>query len=214
MEHFPILIGIATRFPEVDISVGAHPTEHVSHEPTVEELVALAQDPKVVAIGETGLDYHDPRTDRAQQQERFRCHIRAARVMVIPLIIHTRDARADTLRILREEDAREVGGMMHCFTEDWPTARSALDLGFYISFSGIITFRNAADLRKIAAQVPLDRLLIETDAPYLAPAPHRGKPNHPALIRYVAEHLAHLRNMDVTALAEATTINFLRLTRV
>jgi TatD DNase family protein len=167
----------------------------------------------VVAIGETGLDYHYHQGDHGWQQERFRRHIAAARVVGKPLIIHSRDARADTLAILREEGAPEVGGVMHCFSEDWETAHAALDLGFYISFSGIVTFRNAAALREVAVRVPLDRLLVETDSPYLAPVPHRGKSNHPAWVRHVAEHLAMQRGMALAALAEATTANFLRLFR-
>ena len=213
LDHFPKLLSIAEQFPGVYISVGVHPGEHVDREPEIDELVTLARHPAVVAIGETGLDYHYPHTDRTLQQERFRRHIAAARLVDKPLIIHSRDARADTLRMLEEEGAPAVGGVMHCFTEDWDTARAALAQGFYISFSGIITFRNASALREVAARVPLDRLLIETDAPYLAPAPHRGASNHPALVRHVAEQLATVRAMELAALAEITTANFLRLIR-
>ncbi len=213
LEKFPPLLTIARSFPGIYVSVGTHPGEHPSREPNVEDLVALAADPAVVAIGETGLDYHYPNSNPALQQERFRSHIAAARATGKPLIIHSRNARKDTLRLLQEEGARDVGGMMHCFTEDWETAQSALDLGFYISFSGIITFRNAVEMREVAARVPLDRLLIETDAPYLAPAPHRGQSNHPALLRYVAEQVATTRKMELATLAEATSTNFLRLIR-
>ncbi|CAK0753646.1 Uncharacterized metal-dependent hydrolase YcfH [Gammaproteobacteria bacterium] len=211
LDNFSQILTIAENFSDVHISVGIHPGECVSHEPEVEELIALAQHPAVVAIGETGLDYHYHQGDSGWQQERFRRHIIAARAVGKPLIIHSREARADTLRILAEEGAREVGGIMHCFTEDWNTARAAWELGFYISFSGIITFRNAVELREVAIRLPLESLLVETDSPYLAPVPYRGKSNHPAWVRYVAEQLAKVRKMELITLAEATTTNFLRL---
>jgi len=210
LKHFPQILAIARSFSGVHVSVGVHPGEQVAQEPEVEDLVTLARDPAVVAIGETGLDYHYHQGDPGWQQERFRRHIVAARIMGKPLIIHSREARADTLRILKEEGAQEVGGVMHCFTEDWNTAHAALELGFYISFSGIVTFRNAVELHKIAARLPLERLLIETDSPYLAPTPHRGKSNHPAWVSYVAQKIAALRGMDPVELGEETTNNFLR----
>lgn len=211
LEKYPGMRQLTAPHPEISVSVGVHPNEADGQEPTADELVALACDPKVVAIGETGLDYFRSEGDLTWQQERFRTHIRAARVAGKPLIIHTRDARADTLRILREEEAGTVGGVLHCFTEDWATARAALDLNFYISLSGILTFRNAELIQSVAKQVPEDRLLIETDAPYLAPIPKRGKPNYPAYVRYVAEFLAGLRGISVEAVAELTSRNFYTL---
>lgn len=209
--NFPAVVDIARRHPQVFCSVGVHPSEREGEEPTVESLLQRAADPEVVAIGETGLDYHYNQGELEWQRERFRVHIRAARAAGKPLIIHTRDARADTLRIMEEEGAGEAGGVMHCFTEDWDMARAALDLGFHISFSGIVTFRNAVDLREVAKRVPDDRLLIETDAPYLTPVPMRGKPNHPALVRHVAELLAELRGVSFERLAEDTSENYRRL---
>ena len=213
LEKFPEVIALARDYPNIFASVGVHPDEKAGCDPTVEQLVALAQDPRVVGIGETGLDYFRLKGDLRWQQERFRRHIRAARLINKPLIVHTREAAADTLQILREEGADQVGGVMHCFTESWETARTALDLGFHISFSGIVTFRNADALRAVAIQVPADRLLIETDAPYLAPVPYRGKTNEPALVRYVAEQIAHLRGVSVAEIAAITTENFFRLFR-
>ena len=197
--------------PEISVSVGVHPNEEHCHEPTTDELVELSRDPRVVAIGETGLDYFRSEGDFGWQQDRFRHHIRAAIKAKKPLIIHTREARADTLRILREENAQTVGGVLHCFTEDWDTAKAALDMNFYISLSGILTFRNAEQIQSVARQVPEDRLLIETDSPYLAPIPMRGKPNYPAYVRHVAEFLAGLRGMTVERVAELTTANFFQL---
>ena len=188
-----------------------HPDYQDCRDPSVDELVALAQDQRVVAIGETGLDYYRITGDMTWQQERFRRHIRAARTSGKPLIIHTRAAAADTLRIMREEQAQDIGGVMHCFTEDWDTARAALDLNFYISFSGILTFKTADALRQVAVQVPEDRLLIETDSPYLAPVPHRGKANEPAYVRHVAVKLAELRQCSFDHIAHATTRNFFTL---
>jgi len=173
--------------------------------------VRLASHPTVVAIGETGLDYYRATGDTEWQRERFRVHVRAARQAGKPLIVHTRAAAADTLRLMREEGAAAAGGVMHCFTEDWDTARAALDLGFHLSFSGIVTFRNAAALREVAARVPDDRLLIETDAPYLAPVPFRGKTNEPAFVRFVAACLAELRQQSPEQIALTTTENFFRL---
>ncbi len=192
-------------------SVGVHPDHKDDPQPAAAELTALASHPRVVAIGETGLDYYWHKDDPEWQRERFRAHIRAARESGLPLIVHTRDAAADTLAILREEDAGAVGGVMHCFTESREVAEAAMDLGFFISFSGIVTFKNAQALKDVARAVPLDRMLIETDAPYLAPAPHRGRVNEPAFVRHVAEEVARLKGVDVEAVAEATSGNFFRL---
>lgn len=211
MENVREVISIARSHPQVWASVGVHPNEQHGKEPDLEELEELAQDPRVVAIGETGLDYFHGKGDLRPQQERFRLHIRAARSCGKPLIIHTRDAAEDTLRIMRDEDAAEVGGVMHCFTGDWKLAAAAMDLGFFISFSGIITFRNAEALRGVARQVPDDRILVETDSPYLAPVPYRGKPNRPAYVRRVADCLAGLRQMPLDDFAHLTTTNFCRL---
>jgi TatD DNase family protein len=180
---------------------------------TVEELLRLADHPRIVAIGETGLDYYRLRGDLEWQRERFRTHIRAARECGKPLVVHTRAAAEDTLRIMREERAADVGGVMHCFTETLEVARSAVDLGFLISFSGIVTFKNAADLRATVKALPLERILVETDAPYLAPVPHRGKTNQPAFVRFVADEIARLREQDSEAVAAATTRNFAGLFR-
>jgi TatD DNase family protein len=194
---------------EISVSVGVHPTEEHCEEPDVARLVDLAQDSRVVAIGETGLDYfHCDSSHAERQQRRFRNHIRAAIEMGKPLIIHTREAREDTLRILKEEGAERVGGVLHCFTEDWSTAESAMDLGFYVSLSGILTFRNAAQIQDVARRMPEDRLLVETDSPYLAPVPLRGKPNYPAYVRHVAAFLAELRGVSPERVAEFTTRNF------
>ncbi len=196
-------------------SAGVHPDEEDSREPSVDILMKLAARPKVVAIGETGLDYYRlaGRTlaEMEWQRERFRVHIRAARAVSRPLVIHTREASADTLRLLCEEGGAAVGGVFHCFTETAEVARAALDLGFHISFSGILTFKNAADLRAVAAFVPLDRCLIETDSPYLAPMPHRGKVNEPAYVVRVAEKLAEIKGMTVAAIGQATSENCERL---
>lgn len=209
----PAMLALVEGLPDVSVSAGLHPCGRVACEPSEEELVALAHHPRTVAIGETGLDYFHETVPPAVQQARFRRHIAAARMLGLPLIVHTREARADTLRILQEENARDVGGVFHCFTEDLATAKAALDLGFYISFSGIVTFRNAEPLREVAAAVPLDRLLVETDAPYLTPVPYRGRENHPAFVRQVAECVAKARGMAFEELARATTENFFRLFR-
>ncbi len=208
LEGYPTVHGIAERYPQVSCSVGVHPGESEGAEPTVEDLVTRGRDPLVVAVGETGLDYHYHPDDNEWQRERFRVHVRAARELGKPLIIHTRDAREDTIGILREEGADGPRGVMHCFTETWDMARAALDLGFYISFSGIVTFRNAEALRDVARRVPDDRLLVETDAPYLAPVPHRGKTNHPAWVRDVAATVAEVRGTDLETIAELTTRNY------
>jgi len=211
IEKLPEVLALAHAYSNIFASVGVHPDEQKGHEPSIHELVQLADDSRVVAIGETGLDYYRLKGDMTWQQDRFRRHIRAARETHKPLIVHTREAAADTIRVLTEEEAGSVGGVMHCFTESWETARSALDMGFYISFSGIVTFRNADTLRAVAAKVPADRLLIETDSPYLAPMPHRGKTNEPAFVRYVAEEIAKVRGVTFEEIARTTTENFFKL---
>lgn len=214
LEHYPRVLALAESHANVFASVGVHPDHDEGREPSVAELVELAQNGRVLAIGETGLDYYRMRREDVDwQRDRFRTHIRAARAAGKPLIIHTRNAAEDTLSLMTEEAAGEAGGVMHCFTEDWATARAALDLGFYISFSGIVTFKNAKALKEVARQVPLDRLLIETDAPYLAPVPHRGSRNEPAFVRHVAEEIASLKGIPLEQVAAATTANFLRLFR-
>ena len=211
---FPAVLAVAQGHPNVWCSAGVHPDEQADgREVTFEELVRMAQDDRVVAIGETGLDYFRVEGDTGWQRERFRVHIRAARELAKPLVIHTRDAAADTLRILEEEGAREVGGVMHCFTETWEVAQAAMDLGFHISFSGIVTFKNAKALKEVAKRVPLERMLVETDSPYLAPVPHRGESNQPAYVRHVAEEIARLREVTLDEIARATTANFFRLFR-
>ena len=212
METFPGVRQVAVDYQQVSASVGVHPnTELGPLEPTVEQLVTLAADPLIVAIGETGLDYYRQSGDLAWQHDRFRRHIRAAVEAGKPLIIHTRDAAEDTLRVLREEGAERCGGVMHCFVEDWPTAEAAIELGFYISFSGIVTFKTATALQEVAKRVPRERLLVETDAPWLAPVPRRGKTNEPAYVRHTAEFLATLRGEEPARFFAATTDNFFRL---
>ncbi len=211
MDNFPRVRELAHAHPQVSASVGVHPNERDTREPDADELVKLAADDQVVAIGETGLDYFRSEGDLDWQRERFRRHIAAARAAGKPLIIHMRDATADTLEILRGERAGEAGGVMHCFVEDWDTARQAMDLGFVISFSGIVTFRNAQALKEVARKVPGDMYLVETDSPYLAPMPHRGKSNHPAWVRHVAEHIAQLRNTDLDTVAQQTTATYQRV---
>ncbi len=212
LDDFPDMMRIVKSNDNISASVGLHPNETFdTSEPHAQDIADLAQDSKIVAIGETGLDYYRSTGDVEWQRERFRQHIRAARLVKKPLIIHTRQAKEDTLQIMREENAAEVGGVMHCFTEDWETAAHALDLGFYISFSGIVTFPNATAIQEVARNVPLNRLLIETDSPYLAPIPYRGKSNEPAYVRYVAESVANLRGIDINEVAEQTTENFFRL---
>jgi len=213
LEAYPAMLGIAESHEQVSASVGLHPNEQGGHDPGIDELVEYAQHPKVIAIGETGLDYFRSEGDLSWQRDRFRRHIAAAKQAGKPLIIHSRDASEDTLRILAEESAADVGGVMHCFTGDWDMAQRAMDLNFHISFSGIVTFKSARELQEVAEKMPEDRMLVETDSPYLAPVPHRGKPNHPALVRYVAEYIAELRGEAYAQLAEATTRNFIRLFR-
>lgn len=211
LEGFPRIAQLAREHPEVRCSVGVHPNARDVEEPTVDRLAALAAAPEVVAVGETGLDYFRSPDGPATQRERFARHVQAARACGKPLVIHSREARGEVVELLRDEGAQAVGGVMHCFVDDWDVARAALDLGFYISFSGIVTFRNARSVQEVARRVPLDRLLVETDAPYLAPVPHRGKVNRPGWVRHVAEFLADLRDVPFERLAEATTENFYRL---
>ncbi len=211
LEDFPKVLALAEQHDHLYASVGVHPDYPDLNEPTVDELVELARHPRVVAIGETGLDYYRLTGDLEWQRERFRTHIRAARVVRKPLIIHTRAAAEDTLRIMREENAAEAGGVMHCFTESWQTAQGALDMGFYISFSGIVTFKNAKELKDVARKVPGERLLVETDSPYLAPVPFRGKTNQPGWVKHVAEEVAALRGCSYPEMARQTTLNFNRL---
>ena len=215
LPEFPSVLAVAEQYPHVFASVGVHPDYEETPEPSVEQLVTLANHPKVIAIGETGLDYYRLTGDLTWQRERFRVHIRAARATGKPLIIHTRSASADTIRIMQEEgagtDAGGPGGVMHCFTESQEVADAAMAMGFFISFSGIVTFKSARDLQAVARAVPLSHMLIETDAPYLAPVPHRGRTNEPGLVRHVAEFIAQLRGVPVEQIAEATTANFFRL---
>jgi TatD DNase family protein len=214
LETFPAVREVAASAPNVWCSAGVHPDERRDNrEATLEDLLAMARDEKVVAIGETGLDYFRVEGDTEWQRERFRTHIRAARECGKPLVIHTRNAAEDTLRIMKEEGAEAAGGVMHCFTETWEVAEAAIGLGFHISFSGIVTFKNALALKEVARRVPLERMLVETDSPYLAPVPHRGKPNQPAFVRHVAEEVAALRGMAFGDVARATTENFFRLFR-
>ncbi len=197
--------------PHLFASVGVHPDYPDTEEPSVDDLLTAAQDPKVVAIGETGLDYYRGSEPFDWQRERFRVHIRASRQSGLPLIIHTRSAAADTIRIMAEEGAQEAGGVMHCFTESWEVAQAAMELGFYISFSGIVTFKNAVDLQEVARRVPLERMLIETDSPYLAPVPYRGKRNDPSKVPHVAQKIADLRGIALAEVEARTTANFFEL---
>lgn len=211
LADFPQVLALAEQYPHIYASVGVHPDHEGCEEPDVARLVGLAQHPKIIAIGETGLDYFRLKGDLEWQRERFRTHIRASRACGKPLIIHTREAAADTLRIMAEEKAAEASGVMHCFTETWEVAEAALAMGFYISFSGIVTFKNAKQLKDVAQRVPLERILIETDAPYLAPVPHRGKLNQPAYVKHVAEEIAALRVISLDEVGRCTTENFERL---
>ncbi|WP_301101680.1 TatD family hydrolase [Propionivibrio sp.] len=211
LEDLPRILALAEAHPKILASVGVHPEATDVREPTVAELVALARHPKVIAIGETGLDYYWHKDAPEWQRERFRTHIRAALESGKPLVIHNREATADTLRLLSEEGAEKVGGILHCFTETWEVAEKALDLGFHISLSGIVTFKNALTVKDVARQVPLDRLLIETDSPYLSPVPYRGKINQPGYVKHVAEEIARLRGISIEELAATTTNNFFRL---
>ena len=208
MEDYPRMLAIAEAQDRVSASVGLHPNEQGGHNPSIDELVTLAGHPEVVAIGETGLDYFRSEGDLDWQRDRFRRHIRAARACGKPVIVHSRDAREDTIAILDEEGAQEVGGVMHCFTGDWSMAQQAMELNFHISFSGIVTFKSAKELQEVAEKIPAKRMLVETDCPYLAPVPHRGKPNHPALVRHTAEFIAGLRGEPYEQVARTTTENY------
>lgn len=207
---FPKVLATSNLHPFIYASVGLHP-HHEGINPDISELVSLAENDKVIAIGETGLDYFRATGDLTWQRERFINHIEAAKIVKKPLIIHTRAAKDDTIALLKSYNASDVTGVMHCFTEDWEIAKQALDLGFYISISGIVTFKNAQVVQEVAAKVPLDRLLVETDSPYLAPNPKRGKQNEPAYVRYTAEFIANLRNINFDLVQEATTNNFFTL---
>ncbi len=215
LPDFPQVLALAETYPNIFASVGVHPDYENTPEPSVDDLVRLSQHPKIVAIGETGLDYFRLEGDLEWQRERFRTHIRASRATGKPLIIHTRAASEDTIRIMREEgagsDAGGAGGVMHCFTESLEVAQAAMAMGFYISFSGIVTFKSARELQAVALAVPLERMLIETDSPYLAPVPQRGKMNEPGFVRHVAEFLATLKNIPLEQLARHTSDNFFNL---
>lgn len=218
LPDFPQVLALAEQHAHVFASVGVHPDYEDTPEPSVAQLTALADHAKIVAIGETGLDYFRLQGDLEWQRERFRTHIRAARATGKPLIIHTRSASADTIRIMQEEgagtDAGGPGGVMHCFTESLEVAEAAMAMGFFISFSGIVTFKSARDLQDVARAVPLSHMLIETDSPYLAPVPHRGKMNEPGLVRHVAEYIATLKGIPTDEVAAATTANFFRLFKI
>jgi TatD DNase family protein len=218
LEEFDAVHALAMRFDNFWASAGVHPDEEDVREPTLADLLALAAKPRVVALGETGLDYYRLNgrsvADMAWQRERFRVHIRASQASGLPLIIHTRSASDDTLAVLRDEGGGRVGGVFHCFTETRAVARAALDLGFFISFSGILTFKTAEDLREVARMVPLERCLIETDSPYLAPVPFRGKTNSPAYVPFVAQQIAALKGVPVEEVARVTSANFEQLFRL
>jgi len=211
LDKLPDIFKIANTYAHIFASVGVHPDYEDIEEPSVEELCRLAKENKVVAIGETGLDYFRVQGDLTWQRDRFRTHIKAAIQSNLPLIIHTRNAAEDTLKIMREEGANQVGGVMHCFTESLDVALEAIKLNFYISFSGIVTFKNATDLKEVVKAIPLDRILIETDSPYLAPVPYRGKINDPSNVIHVAEEIAKLKNISVEEVGQVTTQNFFKL---
>ncbi|SFV60602.1 Putative deoxyribonuclease YcfH [hydrothermal vent metagenome] len=210
LNNFSNVLKLAENYQQIFASVGIHPTHLMDKEPTIDELITLADHKKIIAIGETGLDYFHIKKEEANwQRERFRTHIEVAKQTKKPLIIHTRDAKKDTMDIIEQEKAEQ--GIMHCFVEDWATAKRALDCGFYISFSGILTFKNAIDIQEVAKKIPADRLLVETDSPYLTPMPYRGKENMPGYTRYVVEKLAQLRNTTTQEMANISTQNFNRL---
>ncbi|MDF1583287.1 MAG: TatD family hydrolase [Methyloprofundus sp.] len=214
LEAYPAMCDLVAPYPNISLSVGVHPNVDQGQEPTTDELLALANNPRVVAIGETGLDYFRSEGDLTWQHERFINHIEASKATKKPLIIHTREARDDTLRMLKENGADQVGGVIHCFTEDWAFAQQAIDLNFYISFSGIVTFKNAKAIQEVAKKVPADRYLIETDSPYLAPSPFRGKSNYPVYVQYVAQYMADLRETSFATVAQQSNENFRRLFNV
>jgi TatD DNase family protein len=218
LPDFPQVLALAEQYPHIYASVGVHPDYEDTPEPTVDQLVELSQHPKIIAIGETGLDYYRLEGDLEWQRERFRTHIRASRITRKPLIIHTRAASEDTIRIMQEEgagtDKGGVAGVMHCFTESLEVAEAALAMGFYISFSGIVTFKSAKDLQAVARAVPIERILIETDSPYLAPMPHRGKMNEPGFVKHVGEYIATLKDLPLSQVAQQTSDNFFNLFNV
>lgn len=211
LEAYPTMLEMVSGYPEISVTVGVHPNETNGQDPTTEALLALGQADKVIGIGETGLDYFRSEGDLDWQHKRFRNHIHAAKALKKPLIIHTREAKEDTLKILQEENAAEIGGIIHCFTEDWEFAQRAMALNFYLSFSGIVTFKNAEAIQDVAKKVPADRYLIETDSPYLAPIPHRGKTNYPMYVKYVAQFIADLRGTTYEQVAQESADNFKRL---
>ena len=208
LDGFPEILQLAKNHEMISASLGVHPNTEMENEATKDQLLVLANQAEVVAIGETGLDYFRSEGDLEWQRERFRTHIDVAKQIKKPLIIHTRDAREDTLRILEEENAAEIGGVMHCFVEDWETAQRAMEMNFMISFSGIVTFKNAKELQEVAKCTPLEKMLIETDSPYLAPAPNRGKTNQPAFVRFVAQCIADLKSISLEEVAKQTTSNY------
>ncbi|EHL30236.1 TatD family hydrolase [Legionella drancourtii] len=210
LSDYPKLEQLAAAYPNISISVGVHPNTEMDYPVTAQMLCDLAANPACIALGETGLDYYRTHTEEAQEEQRarFKAHINASLMTAKPLIIHTRQAAEDTIKLMAEENAQKIGGVMHCFAESLDIAHQAIDLNFYISFSGIVTFKNATALQEVARKIPLDRMLIETDSPYLAPVPFRGKQNHPALVKYVAEALAELRGVSYAEIAEITTRNF------
>ncbi len=211
LETFDAMYSRINPFPQIYCSVGVHPGYHKAQEPDIDLLCTLAEKEKVLAIGETGLDYLKAKSDMQWQRDRFAIHIKAARESKLPLIIHTRDAKKDTLKIMRDNKAEEVGGVMHCFTENWEMAKQAIDMNFYISISGIVTFSQASSVRAMARKIPLDRLMIETDSPWLSPTPFRGKQNHPGRVGLVAEKLAEIRSEDLATIATETYNNANRL---
>ena len=214
LESYPAMIDLVNDYKQISVTVGVHPNVQECIDPSVNDLIKLGQADKVIGIGETGLDYFRSEGNLEWQHNRFKNHIQAAKKLKKPLIIHTREAKEDTLRILKEENAGEVGGVIHCFTEDWEFAQKAMDLNFYISFSGIVTFKNASAIREVAKKVPVDKFLIETDSPYLAPVPFRGRPNYPTYVRYVADQVAELRGISSAKTAEISTKNFYDLFRL
>lgn len=212
LEDFPQVQTLADQYDHIFASVGVHPCYEDVEDPKLDKLIELGQNPNIIAIGETGLDYFRVQNqDMTWQRDRFVRHIHAAKAVNKPLIIHTREAANDTMRILKEEGADQCRGVMHCFAEDWEVAKKAMDLGFYISFSGIVTFKSATNVQEVARKCPLDRILVETDAPYLAPVPLRGKLNEPAYVRHTAQFVADLQGVSLQALATATTDNFFKL---
>jgi len=217
LEHVDEVLAIAEAYPEVWASVGVHPSSLEGEAPGIDRLISLARHKKVIAIGETGLDYsssHDyeySAEQKAQQIENFSCQLKVSKRIQKPTIVHTRDAREDTIRVIKEKGDEEIGGVLHCFTENWEMAKQALELNYYISFSGIITFKNAESLREVVCKVPLNRILIETDSPYLAPVPFRGKPNEPKYIPQIAKCLAELKGVSIEKIAEITRTNFFTL---